>query len=75
MQSYKEMSECSWASGSGRAELKKGFPFLPCCPVSCQCPWKKTLIEKKKKVGVNLWVTESVESHEILPLCQIHKGR
>ena len=23
-------------------------PF-PCCPVSCQCPWKKTLIEKKKR--------------------------
>ena len=21
-------------------------PFL-CCPVSCQCPWRKTLIEKK----------------------------
>ena len=22
-------------------------PSLPCCPASCQCPWKKTLIEKK----------------------------
>ena len=21
-------------------------PPFPCCPVSCQCPWKKTLIEK-----------------------------
>ena len=24
-------------------------PPFPCCPVSWQCPWKKTLIEKKKK--------------------------
>ena len=28
---------------------RKRFPPFPCCPVSCQCPWKKTLIEKKKK--------------------------
>ena len=24
-------------------------PSLHCCPMSCQCPWKKTLIEEKKK--------------------------
>ena len=28
---------------------KKRSPPFPCCPVSCQCPWKKTLIEKKTK--------------------------
>ena len=27
---------------------KRSLP-LPCCPVSCQCPLKKTLIEKKKE--------------------------
>ena len=26
---------------------KRWSPPLPCCPVSCQCPWKKSLIEKK----------------------------
>ena len=26
---------------------KKWSPPFPCCPVSRQCPWKKTLIEKK----------------------------
>ena len=26
---------------------KKWSPPFPCRPVSCQCPWKKTLIEKK----------------------------
>ena len=25
---------------------KKRSPNFPCCPVSCQCPWKKTLIRK-----------------------------
>ena len=25
------------------------LPFS-CCPVSCQCPWKKTLIEKKTAI-------------------------
>ena len=30
---------------------KKSPPF-PYCPVSCQCPWKKPLIEKKKKIEV-----------------------
>ena len=34
-----------WKSQSG---IRWSPPF-PCCPVSCQCPWKKTLIEKKKK--------------------------
>ena len=29
---------------------RKRFPPFPCCPVSCQCPWKETLIEKKKKI-------------------------
>ena len=24
---------------------KKRSPPFPCCPVSCQCPWKKPLIE------------------------------
>ena len=42
------MSECSWVGGSRRVEKRWSPPF-PCCPVSCQCPWKKTLIEKKKK--------------------------
>ena len=28
---------------------KKRSPPFPYCPASCQCPWKKTLIEKKKK--------------------------
>ena len=28
---------------------KRWSPPFPCCPVSCQCPWKKTLIEKKRK--------------------------
>ena len=26
---------------------KRWFPPFPCCPVNCQCLWKKTLIEKK----------------------------
>ena len=30
---------------------KKWSPPFPCCPVNRQCPWKKTLIEKKKKHG------------------------
>ena len=28
---------------------KRRSPPFPYCPVSRQCPWKKTLIEKKKK--------------------------
>ena len=28
---------------------KRRSPPFPCCPVSRQCPWKKTLIEKKPK--------------------------
>ena len=28
---------------------KRWSPPFPCCPVSCQCLWKKTLIEKKNK--------------------------
>ena len=28
---------------------KKWSPPFPCCPVSRQCPWKKTLMEKKEK--------------------------
>ena len=28
---------------------KKWSSPFPCCPVSRQCPWKKTLIEKKKE--------------------------
>ena len=28
---------------------KERFPPFPCCPVICQCPWKKALIEEKKK--------------------------
>ena len=28
---------------------KRWSPPFPCCPVSCQCPWKKILIEKKRK--------------------------
>ena len=30
-------------------EWKRWSPLFPCCPVSCQCPWKETLIEKKKR--------------------------
>ena len=30
---------------------KKWSPPFPCCPVSRQCPWKKTLIEKKSRVS------------------------
>ena len=30
---------------------KRWSPPFPCCSVSCQCPWKKTLIEKNKKKG------------------------
>ena len=26
---------------------KRWSPPFRCCPVSCQCPWKKTLIEKQ----------------------------
>ena len=26
---------------------KRWFSPIPCCPVSCQCPWNKTLNEKK----------------------------
>ena len=26
---------------------KRWFPYFPCCPVSRQCPSKKTLLEKK----------------------------
>ena len=28
---------------------KRRSPPFPCCPVNRQCPWKKTLIEKKTK--------------------------
>ena len=39
---------------------KRRSPPFPCCPVNRQCPWKKTLIEKKKKDNSDnrtiLWV-------------------
>ena len=31
---------------------KRRSPPFPCCPVSRQCPWKKTLIEKKQKTKI-----------------------
>ena len=37
------VSDWKWQSG-----IKYGL-LLPCCPVSLHCPWKETLIEKKKK--------------------------
>ena len=40
------MSDYSWAGGSGRVN-KRWTPSFPCCPVSRQCPWKKTMIEKR----------------------------
>ena len=36
-----------------RVEVVESPPF-PCCPVSRQCPWKKTLIEKKNYE--ELWI-------------------
>ena len=33
---------------------KRWSPPFPCCPVSRQCPWKKTLI--KKKNYEELWI-------------------
>ena len=33
---------------------KRWSPPFPCCPVSRQCPWKKTLIEKKRHIMVLL---------------------
>ena len=36
---------------------KTWSPPFSCCPVSCQCPRKKTLIEKKKQFKVSLKVT------------------
>ena len=36
------VSGWKWQSG-----MKARSPPLPCCPVSCQCPFKKTLIERK----------------------------
>ena len=38
---------------------KRWSPPFPCCPVSRQCPWKKILIEKKrkkKKLSKRLWL-------------------
>ena len=36
-----------WMSVSRWKWNKRWSPSFPCCPVSRQCPWKKTLIEKK----------------------------
>ena len=43
------MSGClrsAWKWWKATAEIV--FP-VPCCPVNCECSWKKTLIEKKLK--------------------------
>ena len=34
---------------------KRWSPPFPCSPVSCQCPSKKTLIEKKLICRINQW--------------------
>ena len=49
------MSECLWEGGSNRWSSP-----IPFCPVSCRCPWKKTLIEKKFKTLLSTSFNEKV---------------
>ena len=48
--SHAKLQINAWIFVSGGWKWKSGtrwYPPFPCCPVSHQCPWKKTLIEKK----------------------------
>ena len=41
---------------------KKWSPPFPCCPVSRQCPSKKTVIEEKNLFTEHFWMTASADS-------------
>ena len=50
---------------------KKRSPPFPCCPVSCQCPWKKTLIGKKKRKKYLSYCNHVIYVMEVYP--PLHK--
>ena len=48
---------------------KRWSPPFPCCPVSQQCPRKKTLIEKNKKLYNTSWKPLEDIIQDVLKMC------
>ena len=51
---------------------KRRSPPFPCCPVSRQCPWKKTLIEKKKGKKCSLELAFSAKFNDFGSFCLMY---